>query len=69
LLIVQKGRAINALKEQGNEEYRNQNYDEAIKLYKEALELDVQNVLFNAQLLYNCALAKNKVFVYILLIV
>jgi DnaJ family protein C protein 7 len=58
--LRRKGKAINTLKEQGNDNFRNQNYDEAIKLYKEALELDPQNVLFNAQLLYNCAVIKNK---------
>jgi len=59
--LRRKGKAINTLKEQGNDAFRNQNYDEAIKLYKEALELDPQNVLFNAQLLYNCAVIKNKI--------
>jgi DnaJ family protein C protein 7 len=58
--LRRKGKAINTLKEQGNDAFRSQNYSEAIRLYKEALELDPANVLFNAQLLYNCALVKDK---------
>jgi len=56
--LRRKGKAINSLKEQGNDAFRNQNYEEALKFYNEALELDPENVLFNAQLLYNMAVIK-----------
>jgi DnaJ homolog subfamily C member 7 len=61
LRIVQK---LDRMKEDGNKAYKNGNWDAAIKLYTDALNIDPTNRLTNSKILQNRALCRTKLKQY-----
>lgn len=61
LLIHQNAKALKAKKEEGNQAFKNNNYEAAYQLYTEALMIDPNNIKTNAKLYCNRATAGAKV--------
>lgn len=57
----QNAKALKAKKEEGNQAFKNNNYEAAYQLYTEALAIDPNNIKTNAKLYCNRATAGAKV--------
>lgn len=60
-MINQDAKALKAKKEEGNQAFKNHNYEAAYQLYTEALMIDPNNIKTNAKLYCNRATAGAKV--------
>lgn len=58
---MQNAKALKAKKEEGNQAFKNNNYEAAYQLYSEALMIDPNNIKTNAKLYCNRATAGAKV--------
>ncbi|KAF6215013.1 hypothetical protein GE061_009761 [Apolygus lucorum] len=58
--IYKKAKALKQKKEEGNEAYKTEKYQDAYRLYSEALTIDPKNVANNAKLYFNRALVLSK---------
>lgn len=58
---MQKAKSLNAKKDEGNTAFRSGKFDEAYKLYTEALEIDPNNKFTNSKLYNNRATVSAKV--------
>lgn len=61
LFFNQNAKALKAKKEEGNQAFKNNNYEAAYQLYTEALTIDPNNIKTNAKLYCNRATAGAKV--------
>lgn len=61
LILNQNAKALKAKKEEGNQAFKNSNYEAAYQLYTEALAIDPNNIKTNAKLYCNRATAGAKV--------
>jgi len=61
-IFLQKSKALIQKKEEGNQAFKSGHYEEAHKLYTEALEIDEYNKLTNAKLYNNRATVSAKVW-------
>lgn len=61
LFLNQNAKALKAKKEEGNQAFKNNNYEAAYQLYTEALTIDPNNIKTNAKLYCNRATAGAKV--------
>lgn len=61
LILNQNAKALKAKKEEGNQAFKNSNYEAAYQLYTEALTIDPNNIKTNAKLYCNRATAGAKV--------
>lgn len=61
LFLNQNAKALKAKKEEGNQAFKNNNYEAAYQLYTEALAIDPNNIKTNAKLYCNRATAGAKV--------
>ena len=59
--LNQNAKALKAKKEEGNQAFKNNNYEAAYQLYTEALMIDPNNIKTNAKLYCNRATAGAKV--------
>lgn len=64
---MQKAKALQNKKQEGNNAFGSGQYDKAYDLYTEALEIDPPNKYTNAKLYYNRAVAGSKVQNYLIL--
>ena len=64
LSSVQNAKALKAKKEEGNNAFKDRDYDAAYQLYTEALTIDPNNIKTNAKLYCNRATAGAKVRFY-----
>nr|XP_012135973.1 PREDICTED: dnaJ homolog subfamily C member 7 isoform X2 [Megachile rotundata] len=60
LEIYKKAKSLKKKKEEGNAAYKKEQYQEAYKLYSEALAIDPQNIVTNAKLHFNKAIVAAK---------
>lgn len=60
LAIYKKAKSLKKKKEEGNAAYKKEQYQEAYKLYSEALAIDPQNIIANAKLHFNKAIVAAK---------
>ena len=60
LEIYKKAKSLKKKKEEGNLAYKKEQYQEAYKLYSEALAIDPHNIVTNAKLHFNKAVAAAK---------
>uniref|UniRef100_A0A3B4WH33 Uncharacterized protein n=1 Tax=Seriola lalandi dorsalis TaxID=1841481 RepID=A0A3B4WH33_SERLL len=57
VFLNQNAKALKAKKEEGNQAFKNNNYEAAYQLYTEALTIDPNNIKTNAKLYCNRATA------------
>lgn len=62
----QNAKALKAKKDEGNQAFKNNNYEAAYQLYTEALMIDPNNIKTNAKLYCNRATAGAKVSRFLL---
>lgn len=60
-ILNQNAKALKSKKEEGNQAFKNNNYEAAYQLYTEALKIDPNNIKTNAKLYCNRATAGAKV--------